>query len=48
MSRILLAIVALASLALIGGGLWVLHPAAGMIAVGVLVWLDLQIRDRKR
>lgn len=48
MKRLPLGLLALSSLALIGGGLWMKDPAVAMTAVGVLVWVDLHMKGRKQ
>lgn len=37
----------LTAYALIGWGAWIMHPAAGPLAVGCLLWLDLFLHDRR-
>ena len=41
------AVRAFAALGMLGGGGWLLHPAAGLRAVGGLIWLDLSIGRRE-
>jgi hypothetical protein len=47
--KLILIILAFASLALIGCGLWAwVHPGAGLACVGGLLWLELAISGRRK
>jgi len=43
MPAALIAISAVAALALIGYGCWMVYPPAGLISVGGLIWVELVI-----
>lgn len=48
MKRVVLGLLAFGSLALIGGGVWMLHPPAALIVVGALVWVDLHTKGPRQ
>ena len=48
MKRSMLGVLALGSLALIGGGIAMKDTAIALVVVGALVWVDLHMKGRKQ